>query len=164
HRWRAEAGAVAVGIGTALADDPLLTARDVDEARQPLRVVFDSTARLPLDSRLVGSASEAPVLVVASERTPEPSVAALRDARVEVGTVEALERDEDGARLRVAAELAAELAEGDSVAVAGTCLTVAEIGAGSFVADAINQTLSLTTLGALRTGERVNLEPALQAG
>ena len=82
----------------------------------------------------------------------------------EVGTVEALERDDDGARLRVAAELAAELAEGDSVAVAGTCLTVAEIGAGSFAADAINQTLSLTTLGALRTGERVNLEPALRAG
>ncbi len=48
HRWRAEADAVAVGIGTALADDPLLTARDVDDAstaRQPARVVFDSTRR-----------------------------------------------------------------------------------------------------------------------
>ncbi len=43
HRWRAESDAVAVGIGTALADDPLLTARDLDRAapRQPARVVFD---------------------------------------------------------------------------------------------------------------------------
>ena len=45
HRWRAESDAIAVGIGTVLADDPLLTARGVD-ARQPLRVVFDSEARL----------------------------------------------------------------------------------------------------------------------
>jgi diaminohydroxyphosphoribosylaminopyrimidine deaminase / 5-amino-6-(5-phosphoribosylamino)uracil reductase len=64
HRWRADADAVAVGIGTALADDPLLTARDVDVARQPARVVFDSEARLPLDSKLVRSVSEAPLLVV----------------------------------------------------------------------------------------------------
>ncbi|HEY3435934.1 MAG TPA: bifunctional diaminohydroxyphosphoribosylaminopyrimidine deaminase/5-amino-6-(5-phosphoribosylamino)uracil reductase RibD, partial [Solirubrobacterales bacterium] len=46
HGWRAECDAIAIGIGTALADDPLLTAR-VDGARQPLRVVFDSQARLP---------------------------------------------------------------------------------------------------------------------
>ena len=45
--------AIAVGIGTALADDPLLTARGVGAARQPTRVVFDSQARLPLDGRLV---------------------------------------------------------------------------------------------------------------
>ena len=48
HRWRAESDAIAVGIGTALADDPLLTAR-VSDARQPVRVVFDRQARLPLD-------------------------------------------------------------------------------------------------------------------
>ena len=53
HRWRAESDAVAVGIGTALADDPQLTARIEGVARQPRRVVFDSEARLPLDSQLV---------------------------------------------------------------------------------------------------------------
>jgi diaminohydroxyphosphoribosylaminopyrimidine deaminase / 5-amino-6-(5-phosphoribosylamino)uracil reductase len=64
HRWRADADAVAVGIGTALADDPLLTARDVDVFRQPVRVAFDSQARLSLDSKLVQSAAEAPLVVV----------------------------------------------------------------------------------------------------
>jgi diaminohydroxyphosphoribosylaminopyrimidine deaminase / 5-amino-6-(5-phosphoribosylamino)uracil reductase len=64
HRMRADADAVAVGIGTVLADDPLLTARDVGAVRQPARVVFDSGARLPLDSALVGSIDEAPLVVV----------------------------------------------------------------------------------------------------
>jgi riboflavin synthase len=82
----------------------------------------------------------------------------------EVGTVAALDRDERGARLRVEAALVGELAAGDSVAVAGACLTVAELAGGAFEADAINQTLSLTTLGALGPGDRVNLEPALRAG
>jgi diaminohydroxyphosphoribosylaminopyrimidine deaminase / 5-amino-6-(5-phosphoribosylamino)uracil reductase len=51
HRWRAEVDAVAIGSGTALADDPLLTARPADagDLDQPLRVVFDSGARLPVD-------------------------------------------------------------------------------------------------------------------
>jgi diaminohydroxyphosphoribosylaminopyrimidine deaminase/5-amino-6-(5-phosphoribosylamino)uracil reductase len=64
HRWRADADAVAIGIGTALADDPVLTARDVEVVCQPARVVFDSKARLPLDSQLVRSAGEAPLVVV----------------------------------------------------------------------------------------------------
>jgi diaminohydroxyphosphoribosylaminopyrimidine deaminase/5-amino-6-(5-phosphoribosylamino)uracil reductase len=67
HRWRAESDAIAVGIGTVLADDPLLTARDVDAARQPLRVVFDRQARLPRDSQLLSTLDQSPVLVVADE-------------------------------------------------------------------------------------------------
>jgi diaminohydroxyphosphoribosylaminopyrimidine deaminase/5-amino-6-(5-phosphoribosylamino)uracil reductase len=64
HRWRADADAVAVGIGSALADDPLLTARDPGADRQPARVVFDSDARLPLDSQLVRTVEQAPLVVV----------------------------------------------------------------------------------------------------
>src|SRR5947209_16355384 len=59
HHWRAECDAVAVGIGTALSDDPLLTARVEGVHRQPRRVVFDSLARLPLTARLVAEASKA---------------------------------------------------------------------------------------------------------
>jgi diaminohydroxyphosphoribosylaminopyrimidine deaminase/5-amino-6-(5-phosphoribosylamino)uracil reductase len=81
HRWRAEADAIAVGIGTVLADDPLLTARDVDGARQPLRVVFDRRARLPLDSQLLRTLDVSPVLAVVG---PEADAAALRDAGAEI--------------------------------------------------------------------------------
>jgi diaminohydroxyphosphoribosylaminopyrimidine deaminase/5-amino-6-(5-phosphoribosylamino)uracil reductase len=69
HELRAEMGAVAVGIETVMADDPLLTARGVDPPaeRQPLRVVFDRRARLPAGSRLaVTTSPEAPVLVFAA--------------------------------------------------------------------------------------------------
>jgi riboflavin synthase len=82
----------------------------------------------------------------------------------EIGTVEEVSRASDGARLRVSAGVAGDLRAGDSIAVDGVCLTVASPGAKSFAADVMNQTLSLTTLGALQPGARVNLEPALRAG
>jgi diaminohydroxyphosphoribosylaminopyrimidine deaminase/5-amino-6-(5-phosphoribosylamino)uracil reductase len=83
HEWRARSGAVAVGIGTALADDPTLTARDCVPLaeRQPLRVVFDREARLPVGSALVRSAGEGPVAVVC--RPGAPGIAALAAAGVE---------------------------------------------------------------------------------
>jgi diaminohydroxyphosphoribosylaminopyrimidine deaminase / 5-amino-6-(5-phosphoribosylamino)uracil reductase len=82
HKWRAESDAIAVGIGTALADDPLLTAR-IDGARQPQRVVFDSQARLPLDSQLLQTLDQAPVLVVTAPDAPVDRSTALRDAGAE---------------------------------------------------------------------------------
>jgi diaminohydroxyphosphoribosylaminopyrimidine deaminase / 5-amino-6-(5-phosphoribosylamino)uracil reductase len=86
HRWRAESDAIAVGIGTALADDPLLSARpeDVEDPRQPLRVVFDSQARLPLDSQLLATLDVSPVLVVASPEAPQVCAQALEQAGAEV--------------------------------------------------------------------------------
>lgn len=82
----------------------------------------------------------------------------------EVGVVRGVARDADGARLRLGASFAGELAEGDSVAVEGVCLTAAELDAEGFAADVMNQTLALTTLGDLAAGDPVNLEPALRAG
>ncbi len=84
HRWRAELDAVAVGIGTALADDPQLTARLPEVWSQPRRVVFDSLARLPLQCQLVQDVAEVPLTVVASRAAPRTAVAALEGAGAEV--------------------------------------------------------------------------------
>jgi diaminohydroxyphosphoribosylaminopyrimidine deaminase/5-amino-6-(5-phosphoribosylamino)uracil reductase len=84
HRWRAESDAVAVGIGTALVDDPRLTARIEGVARQPRRVVFDSEARLPLDSQLVKGVADLPLIVVCSRAASRTSVQALEAAGVDV--------------------------------------------------------------------------------
>jgi diaminohydroxyphosphoribosylaminopyrimidine deaminase/5-amino-6-(5-phosphoribosylamino)uracil reductase len=84
HRWRGEADAIAVGFGTVLADDPLLSARGDGDPRQPLRVVFDSQARLPLDSQLLRTLDVSPILVVTSPEADPARQAALRDAGTEV--------------------------------------------------------------------------------
>jgi diaminohydroxyphosphoribosylaminopyrimidine deaminase/5-amino-6-(5-phosphoribosylamino)uracil reductase len=75
HRMRAGADAMAVGIGTVLADDPQLTVRDAAPPRvPPTRVVFDTSARLPHSSRLARTAAQVPVVVVCW--APEPAHAA----------------------------------------------------------------------------------------
>jgi diaminohydroxyphosphoribosylaminopyrimidine deaminase/5-amino-6-(5-phosphoribosylamino)uracil reductase len=88
HHWRASVDAVVVGIGTALADDPQLTARieipDIPELRQPRRVVFDSTGRLPLDSQLVTQAPEVPLTVVVSRAAHRSACEALANAGADV--------------------------------------------------------------------------------
>ncbi len=84
HVWRSTVDAVAVGIGTALADDPQLTARVPSVTRQPRRVVFDSTARLPLDSKLVEATGELPLSVVVSRAAPRQATDALEMAGVDV--------------------------------------------------------------------------------
>ena len=84
HRWRAEADAVCVGIGTALADDPLLTARTPDATRQPARVVFDSEARLPPESQLARTAHDARLIIVTTRAADRSRLEALRAAGAEV--------------------------------------------------------------------------------
>lgn len=104
HRRRAECDAIAVGIGTALADDPLLTARPGaadggegdDREANPVRVVFDSAARLPLDSALLASVEEAPLIVVCAGEAPTAARAALERAGAEVVVAAGPDR---GARL-----------------------------------------------------------------
>lgn len=82
---RAEMDAVAVGIGTVLVDDPRLTVRLKGlEGRSPLRVIFDATARLPLQSKLVTSAREVPVAVIAGPEAPTERKEALAEAGVRI--------------------------------------------------------------------------------
>jgi len=83
HRWRSESDAIAVGIGTVLADDPLLTARK-EGARQPARVVFDSQARLPLDSQLLKTLDQSPAFVVAAPDASSDRLHVLQNAGAEI--------------------------------------------------------------------------------
>jgi diaminohydroxyphosphoribosylaminopyrimidine deaminase/5-amino-6-(5-phosphoribosylamino)uracil reductase len=84
HHLRAGFDAIAVGMGTVLADDPLLTVRDADPPRiPPTRVIFSRTGRLPLTSRLAQRTDEAPVLVFGTATDPSYDHA-LRGLGVEV--------------------------------------------------------------------------------
>ena len=82
----------------------------------------------------------------------------------DLGTVEAVERAGDGARLRISTSLGSELALGDSIAVNGCCLTATGVNDGSFETEAMNQTLSVTALSEIADGSKVNLELAMKAG
>ena len=82
----------------------------------------------------------------------------------EVGTVVALDRDDQAATLRIACrEVVGDVALGDSIAVDGCCLTVTTFDADGFTADLMAETLRATALGDLVPGARVNLERALRA-
>ena len=83
----------------------------------------------------------------------------------ELGTVEAVEQQSDAVRLTVRATTALDGTElGDSIAVNGCCLTVAERSAVTWTADVMAETLAKTGLGSLATGDRVNLERAATVG
>jgi len=81
----------------------------------------------------------------------------------DIGRIESLQSGEDGARVRIATRLAGEIAEGDSVAVNGVCLTATAVDADGFETEAMNQTLTVTALGGLSSGDKVNLELAMKA-
>ena len=81
----------------------------------------------------------------------------------DVGSVESLEKGDEGAKLKIATALASGIANGDSVAVNGVCLTATTVDANGFETEAMNQTLTVTALDALEAGARVNLELAMKA-
>lgn len=83
HLLRARADAVAVGIGTAVADDPRLTVRDA-AGESPLRVVFDTMLRLPPSSRLVQTAREVPTLVICGPEATQEAEEQLTNLGIEV--------------------------------------------------------------------------------
>jgi riboflavin synthase len=81
----------------------------------------------------------------------------------DIGSVESVDGGAEGARLRIATKLGAEIGLGDSIAVNGVCLTATEADDGGFATEAMNQTLEVTVIGALAAGARVNLELATRA-
>ena len=84
HRLRCAADSILVGIDTAIADDPRLTARPGRSCRQPIRIVLDTRLRLPVDSVLVKTAREVPVWVACGERADPQKERALSKEGVEV--------------------------------------------------------------------------------
>ncbi len=111
HDWRGHADAVAVGVETALADDPRLTCRrqaGLPAGRaQPLRVVFDGSLRLPVDSRLVAGAGESGLLVFTTARADAARRRQLEERGVRIVEVSGVE-----GRVDLAAALAHLHAEG----------------------------------------------------
>jgi riboflavin synthase len=81
----------------------------------------------------------------------------------DVGAVESLDSGVEGARLRIATSLTAEIEPGGSIAVNGVCLTATTVDGDGFEAEAMNQTLAVTSLAGLEIGSRVNLELAMKA-
>ena len=83
-----------------------------------------------------------------------------------LGRIESLQPTEGGSRLVIVSDALAGFAPavGDSIAVDGVCLTALDPRPDRFTADASRETLRLTTLGRMREGAKVNLEPALRAG
>jgi riboflavin synthase len=81
-----------------------------------------------------------------------------------VGQVSSIERQESSARLEISSkEIAGQIAQGDSVSINGTCLTVVSFHASKFAVDVMVQTLNLTSTGSLEVGSAVNLELATRA-
>ncbi len=83
HQMRGRMDGIVIGIGTALADDPLLTARPAGP-RVATRIVVDSDARLPLESRLVQTTDQAPVLLAHGPGADPTQLQLLADAGVEL--------------------------------------------------------------------------------
>lgn len=80
----------------------------------------------------------------------------------EIGRVESVEHQGDAVRLGIAAAAVLDDAQlGDSIAVNGACLTVAELGEGTFIADVMQESLDRSSLGELEIGSAVNLERAV---
>lgn len=94
HRQRAGFAGISAGIGTVIADDPLLTVRGRDQPRvPPTRVIFDRAAQLPLESSIMRSISDAPVIVATDGSAPQREQALARaGARIvrAAGTAETL--------------------------------------------------------------------------
>jgi diaminohydroxyphosphoribosylaminopyrimidine deaminase / 5-amino-6-(5-phosphoribosylamino)uracil reductase len=169
HHLRAASDAVAVGVGTVLADDPMLTVRDFPAPRvAPARVVFDRTARTPVTSRLVRSARDTP-LVIAAERPDAARAAALADAGADIVVAPSID---EALRALRARGIRALLVEGGAQ-VAGALLTHAAVdrlvifqapcvlGAGSLGAFAFAPARTPATASRLPIVERRTLDDDL---
>lgn len=139
HRLRARSSAVLVGIGTALADDPQLTARDTGfpVERQPVRVVLDGDLRLPSTARMLNDGGRTIVFAATDAASAEPDLAG--------ATVECVDRRGDHLNLEAVLRRLAELECNEVLVEAGAQLNGALLAAG--LVDEVVVYLAPTLLG-----------------
>ena len=87
HKMRGLSDVVLTGIGTVLADNPLLTDRRKDALRQPCRVVLDSSLKIDINANIINSADISPVIIYTSEKADKEKLAMLNDKNIKVITV-----------------------------------------------------------------------------
>ena len=165
HRMRAGVDAIAVGVGTVLADDPLLTVRDAPAPRvPPRRVIFDSELRTPLGAGVVRGARIVPTTIIARRPAPDRRDA-MAAAGVDVRVYETLEAaliglGADGVRAMLVeggARLAASLLEQGMVDRLVIFQAPVVLGAGALNPFAYLSSSAAAALGHLRVIERVTL-------
>jgi len=98
HRLRASVDAIIVGISTILADDPILTVRLVN-GKNPTRVIVDSRARIPVDSRIMNTAPKIKTIVAVTDQAPEEKIKKLRYMGAQVLVISEGKKDESAAVL-----------------------------------------------------------------
>jgi diaminohydroxyphosphoribosylaminopyrimidine deaminase / 5-amino-6-(5-phosphoribosylamino)uracil reductase len=146
HRDRAEVDAVAVGSGTILADDPLLTARGAYRRRPLTRVVFDRRLRLPPSARLLSSLAEGPIIVIATEATGTDLRKRAQRLREAGARVEFVGESEAGTFLRAALTVLAGLGVSSLMLEGGPRLHHAAWSAG--LVDKVQMFMTPTVAGA----------------
>lgn len=158
HAMRAAADAIAVGIGTALADDPALTPRDVPpiEGRPfPKRIVLDSRARLPEHSALVRTAHETPTWIVVGDDAPGDALDSLAAHGVRVIRVP---RNDGGVDLQAALDALGAADVVDLMVEGGARLAGALVAAD--LVDELHWFVAPIALGERAAASLVGLAPA----
>jgi diaminohydroxyphosphoribosylaminopyrimidine deaminase/5-amino-6-(5-phosphoribosylamino)uracil reductase len=177
HKLRATHDAILVGVNTVLKDNPELTTRLV-KGRNPVRVILDSTLRIPLDSKVLADQSAARTLVAAAPAAPPENLAALKKMGIEVLTIppDSSSRVDLKALLKILArrQISSVLVEGGAEVITSflrlgladkiICIIAPRLmGAGTApLADLnindVSQTLKLSFTKVYRSGEDIVLE------
>ena len=141
HRQRAEVDAIAIGSGTVLADDPMLTARGVYRARPLVRAVFDRRLRTPPSARLLSTLDSGPVIIVSTERACAEKPVAVDQLSAAGARVIALPADDIASAVTALTDFGVT----SVVLEGGGTLHVAALGAG--IVDVVHAYITPHVLG-----------------